>query len=159
MTKPLSPPHEHILIIICCQLNGIADTSSNVELTREHLETAKKVLDYFDEVLILEDDESNNLRRLRDIFGDLVRKRALRMPKLSNNGLKDEPMYDLLGAQIEEMRAKFEDQNQLDNELYGFALQRKVKQFQLVETGKQRKVKQSQLVKKKGSKGKSNSFS
>ena len=156
MTKPLSPPHEHILIIICCQLNGIADTSSNVELTREHLETAKKVLDYFDKVLILEDDESNNLRRLRDIFGDLVRKRALRMPKLSNNGLKDEPMYHLLGAQIEEMRAKFEDQNQLDNELYGFSLKG---QFQLVETGKQRKVKQSQLVKKKGSKGKSNSFS
>ena len=109
------------------------------------METAKKVLDSFDEVLILEDDESSNLRRLRDIFGDLVRKRALRMPKLSNNGLKDEPMYGLLGAQIEEMRAKFEDQNQLDNELYGFSLKG---QFQLVETGKQRKVKQSQLVKK-----------
>ena len=54
------------------------------------------------------------------------------MPKLSNNGLKDEPMYGLLGAQIEEMRAKFEDQNQLDNELYGFSLKG---QFQLVETG------------------------
>lgn len=115
------------------------------------MDIAKEVLASFDLVLILEDDEVSNLRRLWDMFGDFSQTPNLQeltqqprwmkkanhkdstMPQISNNKLKGEAMYNLLRAQIEEMRTEFEEQNALDNELYQFALQLQDSNIRLVE--------------------------
>jgi len=100
-------------------LNGIADKQST-NLTYKHLEVAKAVLDTFDTVLILEDGEDVNLKKIWGLLGDFKKMRSL--PKESNNYLKENRRYNQIRRQSDEMISLFNERNQMDLELYEWAL-------------------------------------
>ena len=103
-------------------LNGISDAPFNSTITRGHLEKAKAVLSTFDTVLILEDGNDSNLEKLHALFGaDEDGKNEVRLQKLSNNGLRNVPTYEQLRKQMDKMETLFQEQNQLDLELYDYA--------------------------------------
>jgi predicted NAD-dependent protein-ADP-ribosyltransferase YbiA (DUF1768 family) len=102
----------------------MSDVTGDAWLTQDHLEMAKKVIESFDEVLVLEDGDQSNLFKLWRLFGDYgrhknksIREHALKMPSVSNNELKNNPMYEQLRVTIDAMRRKFEHENQLDIEV------------------------------------------
>jgi len=115
-------------------LNGISDRvvddkEDNKQLTRDHLDIAKKVLDTFDTVLILEDGEQVNINKIWNHFGHAginnqsVEKKK-KMPKESNNYLKKNERYNEIRSKSDEMRLLFNERNQLDIELYQYAVER-----------------------------------
>ena len=110
-------------------LNGIGD-APRTNLTRGHLEKAKQVLDSFDSVLVLEDGDEANLAKLQELLGNevgLVQNRkwaskiAVKIPKTSNNELKNDREYKKLRARMDYMKPLFDKMNQLDLELYEYA--------------------------------------
>ena len=114
-------------------LNGIGDAPHTV-LTRSHLEKAKKVLDSFDTVLVLEDGDEANLAKLHELFGNEVSlvqnakwaaKIAVKIPKTSNNKLKKDSEYTKLRVKMDRMKPLFDKMNQLDLELYEYATSEK----------------------------------
>lgn len=100
-------------------LNGIAD-KQGTNLTYKHLEVAKAVLDTFDTVLILEDGEDVNLKKIWGLLGDFKKMRSL--PKESNNYLKENRRYNQIRRHSDEMISLFNERNQMDLELYEWAL-------------------------------------
>ena len=103
-------------------LNGLND-SPDIELNQVHLETAKRVLESFDNVLVLETADESKLKKLRTFLGghEDDAKHAVEFPKQSNNFLKDSPIYGALRERIDRFQTLFDEQNALDNELYEWA--------------------------------------
>jgi len=109
-------------------LNGISDRVVDKDnlITRDHLEVAKKVLDTFDTVLILEDGEKVNINKIWNHFGGRNRQQLFekKMPKESNNYLKKNERYNEIRSKSDEMRLLFNERNQLDIELYQYAVEK-----------------------------------
>ena len=101
-------------------LNGVGDWPPKTRLTRDHLEKAKAVLNTFDAVLVLEDTDDINMQKLHGIFGK-TSEEVDPMPNVTNNLLKFDQMYGLISKETAAMKRLFEDQNQLDIELYNYA--------------------------------------
>lgn len=101
-------------------LNGIGDFPRGSIVTRDHLEKAKEVLRKFDVVMILEDPDQVNLDKMTKLFGTMDEKMPT-IPKESNNGLKEHPLYRTLRRNIiDPVQTLFREQNQLDIELYQY---------------------------------------
>eukprot|EP00559_Dactyliosolen_fragilissimus_P000125 CAMPEP_0184873724 /NCGR_PEP_ID=MMETSP0580-20130426/41999_1 /TAXON_ID=1118495 /ORGANISM="Dactyliosolen fragilissimus" /LENGTH=607 /DNA_ID=CAMNT_0027376659 /DNA_START=1020 /DNA_END=2843 /DNA_ORIENTATION=- len=100
-------------------LNGMADLP-HIQLNKSHLDIAKHVLSTFNHVLILEDLEESNMQKLTTIFGRNSTGEDS-FPSLSNNSLKNDPMYATIREVIDGYKSIFDDQNILDIELYAYA--------------------------------------
>mmetsp|Transcript_4659 Transcript_4659/g.5184 ORF Transcript_4659/g.5184 Transcript_4659/m.5184 type:complete len:1091 (+) Transcript_4659:138-3410(+) len=98
-------------------LNGINDLPYNTKLNHAHLNVAKKVLDSFDLVLFLDEDDKSKILMLDSFFGES----NIEMPLETNNHFKNHPLYETVRAQSDRMQLLFDDLNSLDNELYDYA--------------------------------------
>lgn len=108
-------------------LNGLGDRP-DLELDESHLDMAKRILDTFDNVLILEDTDESKLEKMMTFLGDdsdHFRNRKTRestqFPKQSNNVLKADPMYKTVRTEIDQYQVRFEEENTLDIKLYEYA--------------------------------------
>ena len=96
-------------------LNGMMDQHNNT-LSQRHLEYAKDVVGNFTTVLILEDGNKINLKKLEALFGKEFEKR--RPQQLHIDILKHLPEY------TKKQKAQFEDENKLDIELFEYVRER-----------------------------------
>ena len=108
-------------------LNGLGDVP-DLELNKSHLETAKRVLDTFDNVLILEDTDESKMHKVRNFLGndaivnsDGTIKEGTLFPTKSNNLLKNDPLYKKVREIIDHYQDLFDKRNELDIELYEYA--------------------------------------
>ncbi len=98
----------------------MGDYPRDTILTRDHLETAKAILQKFDVVMILEDPDRVNVEKLIGLFGMMDEKMPT-IRKESNNRLKVHRLYPFLRKDvINPMQNLFREQNQLDIELYEY---------------------------------------
>ena len=109
-------------------LNGIADIIHDVELEEKHLDIAKKVLDSFDFILIVEDTDETKLDKLCNFLGSDLHwsdnysgRNRTAMPHSTNNGLKDDPLYEIIRKESLQMQPLFHRMNSLDIQLYEHA--------------------------------------
>lgn len=101
-------------------LNGLSN-NSQMNLTRKHLEIAKRVVSKFDLILLLTEMSDLEKRSKLDAFYGL---KSEQYPKRSNNYLKSDfpqEVYDTVREKIEKtVRMHFYKDNQLDIELYKY---------------------------------------